>query len=222
MHESYDVASTQDFMFGGTETLASSIEWAMKELLRNPDDLRCLQQELADVVGVDRNVSESDLGSLPFLSCVVKVTLRILPPIPLLLHATAKDCVVGGYSVPRGSQVTVNVWAIGRDLRTWKDPDVFRPSRFAAQDGDACGLDLNGSCFEFLPFGSGRRSCPGMALGLHALELAVAQLAHGFHWALPSGMKPSDLDVGDVFGLSAPSAARLYAVPSPRLTGPLY
>jgi ferulate-5-hydroxylase len=174
---------------------------------------------------VDRNVSESDLGNLPFLTCVVKETLRVHPPIPLLLHATAKDCVVGGYSVPRGSQVTVNVWAIGRDRRTWKDPHVFRPSRFAvtAEEGDeASGLDLNGSCFEFLPFGSGRRSCPGMALGLHALELAVAQLAHGFHWALPNGMKPSDLDVGDVFGLSAPSAARLYAVPTPRLTCPLY
>ncbi|CAD6254277.1 unnamed protein product [Miscanthus lutarioriparius] len=211
-----------DLMFGGTETVASSIEWAMKELLRNPDDLRRLQQELADVVGMDRNVTESDLSELPFLTCVVKETLRMHPPIPMLYHATAKDCVVGGYSVPRGSQVTVNVWAIGRDRRTWKDPDVFRPSRFAAQDGNASGLDLNGSCFEFLPFGSGRRSCPGMALGLHALELAVAQLAHGFHWALPSGMKPSDIDVADVFGLSAPSATRLYAVPTPRLTCPLY
>jgi ferulate-5-hydroxylase len=120
--------------------------------------------------------------------------------------------------------VTANVWAIGRDRGTWKDPDVFRPSRFfAAQDGgDASGLDLNGSCFEFLPFGSGRRSCPGMALGLHALELAVAQLAHGFDWALPAAITPSDLDVGDAFGLAAPRAERLYAVPTPRLTCPLY
>jgi ferulate-5-hydroxylase len=114
-------------MFGGTETVASSIEWAMKELLRNPDDLRRLQQELDDVVGVDRNATESDLSvsELPFLRCVAKETLRMHPPIPLLLHAAAKDCVVGGYSVPRGSQVTVNVWAIGRDRGTWKDPDVF-------------------------------------------------------------------------------------------------
>jgi len=96
-------------MFGGTETVASSIEWAMKELLRNPDDLRRLQQELADVVGMDRNVTESDLSELPFLTCVVKETLRMHPPIPMLYYATAKDCVVGGYSVPRGSQVTVNV-----------------------------------------------------------------------------------------------------------------
>jgi len=211
----------QDVMFGGTETVASAIEWAMAEMMHSPDDLRRLQQELADVVGFDRNASESDLDRLPFLRCVVKETLRLHPPIPVLLHETAEDCVVGGYSVPRGSRVMVNVWAIGRDRGSWKDADAFRPSRFAP-GGDAAGLDFKGGCFEFLPFGSGRRSCPGMGLGLYALELAVAQLAHGFSWSLPDGMKPSELDMGDIFGLTAPRATRLYAVPTPRLNCPLY
>ncbi|KAL5224228.1 hypothetical protein ABZP36_010867 [Zizania latifolia] len=214
-------AIIMDVMFGGTETVASAIEWAMAEMMHSPDDLRRLQQELADVVGLDRNVAESDLDKLPFLKCVIKETLRLHPPIPLLLHETAEDCAVGGYSVPRGSRVMINVWAIGRDRGAWKDADVFRPSRFTPE-GDAAGLDFKGGCFEFLPFGSGRRSCPGMALGLYALELAVAQLAHGFNWALPDGMKPSELDMSDIFGLTAPRATRLYAVPTPRLTCPLY
>uniref|UniRef100_A0ACD5TJ84 Uncharacterized protein n=1 Tax=Avena sativa TaxID=4498 RepID=A0ACD5TJ84_AVESA len=211
-------AIIMDVMFGGTETVASAIEWAMAEMMHSPDDLRRLQQELADIVGLDRNVDESDLDKLPFLKCVIKETLRLHPPIPLLLHETAEDCVVGGYSVPRGSRVMINVFAIGRDRKAWKDADTFRPSRFVQGEGEAAGLDFKGGCFEFLPFGSGRRSCPGMALGLYALELAVAQLAHGFSWALPDGMKPSELDMGDIFGLTAPRATRLYAVPTPRLT----
>ncbi|KAF6994912.1 hypothetical protein CFC21_011507 [Triticum aestivum] len=214
-------AIIMDVMFGGTETVASAIEWAMAEMMHSPDDLRRLQKELADTVGLDRNVDESDLDKLPFLKCVIKETLRLHPPIPLLLHETAEDCVVGGYSVPRGSRVMINVFAIGRDAKAWKDPDTFRPSRFVAGEGEAAGVDFKGGCFEFLPFGSGRRSCPGMALGLYALELAVAQLTHGFTWALPDGMKPSELDMSDIFGLTAPRATRLYAVPTPRLTCPL-
>ncbi|WVZ59575.1 hypothetical protein U9M48_009696 [Paspalum notatum var. saurae] len=213
-------AIIMDVMFGGTETVASAIEWAMAEMMHSPDDLRRVQQELADVVGLDRNVSESDLDKLPFLKCVVKETLRLHPPIPLLLHETAEDCVVGGYAVPKRSRIMINVWAIGRDRASWKDADAFRPARFAP-GGDAAGLDFKGGCFEFLPFGSGRRSCPGMALGLYALELAVAQLAHGFNWSLPDGMKPSELDMSDIFGLTAPRATRLYAVPTPRLKCPL-
>ncbi|KAF8722839.1 hypothetical protein HU200_021968 [Digitaria exilis] len=211
-----------DMMFGGTETVASGIEWAMVEMVRSPDELRRLQQKLADVVGLDRNVDESDLGNLPFLKCVVKETLRLHPPIPLLLHETATDCVLGGYSVPKGSRVMVNVWALGRDRATWKDPGAFRPSRFAP-GGEAAGFDVKGGgSFEYIPYGSGRRACPGMALGQYALELAVAQLAHGFEWALPEGVEASELDMADVFGLAAPRVSRFHAVATPRLTCPLY
>ncbi|KAE8782125.1 cytochrome P450 84A1 [Hordeum vulgare] len=211
-------AMIMDVMFGGTETVASAIEWAMAEMMHYPDDLRRLQQELADTVGLDRNVNESDLDKLPFLKCVIKETLRLHPPIPMLNHENAEDCVVDGYSVPRGSRVIINVFAIGRDINAWKDPDMFRPSRFMAGEGEAAGVDFKGGCFEFLPFGSGRRSCPGMALGLYSLELAVAQLAHGFNWELPNDMKPSELDMSDVFGLTVPRATRLCVVPTPRLT----
>ncbi|CAM0910131.1 unnamed protein product [Alopecurus aequalis] len=101
------------------------------------------------------------------------------------------------------------------------DADAFRPSRFMPGEGEAAGLDFKGGSYEFIPFGSGRRSCPAQGLGQHAVEFAVAQLAHGFNWELPDGMKPAELDMSDIFGLTTPRATRLYAVPTPRLTCPL-
>ncbi|KAK4784690.1 hypothetical protein SAY86_019058 [Trapa natans] len=107
----------------------------------------------------------------------------------------------------------INAWAVGRDPGSWDDPDMFRPARFLA-DGVP---DFKGSNFEFIPFGSGRRSCPGMQLGIYALELAVAHLLHCFTWELPDGMKSAEMDMEDMFGLTAPRATRLMAVPIPRL-----
>nr|AAS92625.1 coniferylalcohol 5-hydroxylase [Centaurium erythraea] len=211
-------AIIMDVMFGGTETVASAIEWAMAELMRNPDDLKRVQQELSDVVGLHRKVQESDFEKLTYFKCCLKETLRLHPPIPLLLHETAEASEIAGYRIPAKSRVMINAWAIGRDKDSWKDPDTFRPARFLEEGVP----DFKGSNFEFIPFGSGRRSCPGMQLGLYALEVAVAHLLHCFTWELPDGMKPSELDMGDVFGLTAPRASRLVAVPSPRLLCPLY
>ncbi|KAM0917351.1 hypothetical protein ACQ4PT_009577 [Festuca glaucescens] len=150
-------AMIMDMLFGGPETVGSTTEWAMAEMMRSPSELRRLQRELADVVGLDRTVDESDLDKLPFLKCVVKEALRMHPPIPVLLHEAAKDCIVGGYLVPRSSRVLVNTWAINRDRNAWKDADTFRPSRFIPGEGEAAGLDLKGGCYEFGPFGSARR-----------------------------------------------------------------
>lgn len=204
-------------MFGGTETVASAIEWAMAELMKSPEDLKKVQQELADVVGLNRRIEESDFEKLTYLKCTLKETLRLHPPIPLLLHETAEEAEVAGYYIPARSRVMINAWAIGRDKNSWDEPEAFKPSRFL-KPGAA---NFNGSNFEFIPFGSGRRSCPGMQLGLYALDLTVAHLLHCFSWELPDGMKPSELDMGDVFGLTAPRATRLMAVPSPRLECPL-
>ncbi|KAJ7953080.1 Cytochrome P450 [Quillaja saponaria] len=186
-------AIIMDVMFGGTETVASAIEWFMAELMKNPEELKRIQQELADVVGLDRRVEESDFEKLTYFKCAVKETLRLHPPIPLLLHETAEDSEVAGYSIPKKSRVMINAWAIGRDKDSWEDPDTFKPSR----------------------------SCPGMQLGLYALELSAAHLLHCFTWELPDGMKPSELDMSDVFGLTAPRTSRLVAVPSKRVICPL-
>lgn len=205
-------------MFGGTETVASAIEWAMTELMHTPEALKLVQQELVNVVGLDRRVEESDFEKLTYFKCVIKETLRLHPPIPVLLHQSSEATKVSGYHIPKGTRVMVNSYAINRDKNAWEDPNTFNPSRFL-QNG---APDFRGSNYEFLPFGSGRRSCPGMQLGLYAMEMAVAHLLHCFTWELPDGMKPSEIDMGDVFGLTAPKAIRLVAVPTPRLLCPLY
>ncbi|XP_011100951.1 cytochrome P450 84A1-like [Sesamum indicum] len=211
-------AIIMDVMFGGTETVASAIEWAMAELMRSPEDLKKVQEELTNVVGLARNVEEPDFDKLIYLRCCLKEVLRLHPPIPLLLHETAEDATVSGYHIPAKSRVMINAWAIGRDESSWEDAEEFKPARFL-RDGVP---DFKGSNFEFIPFGSGRRSCPGMQLGLYALEMAVAHLLHCFTWELPDGMKPNELDMSDVFGLTAPRAERLVAVPRPRLLCQLY
>lgn len=200
-------------MFGGIEATASSIEWAMSELMRSPEDLKRVQQELNDVVGLARKVEEPDLEKLIYLRCCLKEVLRLHPPVPLLLHETAEDVVVSGYHVPAKSCVMINVWAIGRDHSVWKDAESFKPARFL-KDG---APNFKGSNFEFIPFGSGRRSCPAMQFGFHALEMAAAHLLHCFTWELQDGTKPGELDMSDAFGLTAPHATTLKAVPSPRL-----
>ncbi|KAL9245665.1 hypothetical protein vseg_019290 [Gypsophila vaccaria] len=206
-------AIIMDVMFGGTETVASAIEWAMTELIRSPKDMKRVQEELNNVVGMTRKVVESDLEKLQFFKCCIKEVLRLHPPIPLLLHETAEDATVLGYHIPKKSRVIINAWAIGRDPNSWSDPQEFKPERFLHEDMP----DFKGTNFEFIPFGSGRRSCPGMQLGLYALEMCVANLLHCFTWELPDGIKPSEVSTDDIFGLTAPKATRLVAVPRPRL-----
>ncbi|XP_019055032.1 PREDICTED: cytochrome P450 84A1-like [Nelumbo nucifera] len=205
-------------MFGGTETIASVIEWAMAEMIRSPADLSRVQQELVDVVGVDRRVQDSDFEKLTFLRRAIKETLRLQPPVPLLQHETADDADIGGYAIPKQAQVVVNAWAINRDPEAWDEPETFKPSRFLKEGAP----DFKGSNFEFIPFCSGWRSCPGMQLALYTLELAVAHLLHCFTWDLPDGMKLSELDMNDVFGLTLPRAERLVAIPTPSLQFPLF
>lgn len=191
----------------------------MSELMRNPEERKRVQDELAEVVGLHRQIEEGDLGKLAYFKCAVKETLRMHPPTPLLHHEAAEDCDVAGYHIPKETRVLVNVWAIGRDASAWPNPDAFMPSRFGPGT-DNVETDYRGGHFHLLPFGTGRRSCPGMQLGMHAVELALARLLHGFDWSLPCGTAPGDLDMGDVYGLTAPRAVRLSAVPVPRLSCP--
>lgn len=117
-------------MFGGTETVSSAIQWAMAELMNHPSELKRVLEELTQVVGLHRKVEETDLDNLKYLKCCVKETLRLHPPVPLLLHETAEDSEIAGYFVPAGTRVSINVWAIGRDPSAWKETESFKPSRF--------------------------------------------------------------------------------------------
>ncbi|KAF3774256.1 Cytochrome P450 84A1 [Nymphaea thermarum] len=204
---------TVDVMFGGTETVASAIEWVMAELMNNPKEMEKVQDEMKREVGLERQVEESDIERLVHLKRVFRETLRLHPPIPMLMHETAEETELLGYRVPARCRVMVNAYAIGRNPEAWPDANKFVPDRFASEGAP----DFKGSNFELIPFGSGRRSCPGMQLGLYTLELAVARMVHSFTWALPDGMKSGELDMSDTCGLTAPRAKQLEAVPTPRL-----
>lgn len=198
---------------GAMDTSATAIEWTLSELMRHPRVMKKVQKELEDVVGMDRMVDESDLEKLEYLNMVVKENLRLHPVAPLLIpHAAIEDCTVNGFHIPKKSRVMVNVWAVGRDPSAWTDPDKFIPERF-----DGSTIDLRGRDFQLLPFGSGRRGCPGMHLGLTVVHLVVAQLVHCFDWELPDNMLPTELDMTEEFGLTVPRAKHLQAIPSYRL-----
>lgn len=176
------------------DTTATSVEWILSELFRQPRVMKKVQEELEQTIGLTRMVDETELDNLKYLDMVVKESFRLHPPVPLLLpHAAMDDCTVEGYHITKESRVIVNAWSIGRDPNTWKDPEKFIPERFDGSDN--INIDVWGQNFELIPFGSGRRGCPGMQLGFVVVRLVVAQLVHCFDWELPKGMLPEELDM---------------------------
>nr|ATG29951.1 CYP736C8 [Taxus chinensis] len=202
-----------DILVAGSDTSTVAVEWAMSEILLNPWIAKNIREELERVVGGHRKyVEESDLGQLEYLAAVVKETLRVHPPVPLLIpHECIEDCTVSGYDIPSKCRVIVNIWAIARDPAVWEDADAFKPERFVGNP-----IDVRGQNFEVLPFGSGRRGCPGQLLGVTVVQLVLANLLHCFQWRLPDGMKAEDLDMVEEFGLSTPRTHHLFALPTPR------
>lgn len=167
----------RDMLVASMDTSASAIEWAISELIGQPRVLMKVQKELETVVGMERMVEETDLEMLEYLDMVVKETLRLHPVVPLFHHAAMEECTINGFHIPKKSRVIVNAWAIGRDPNAWNDPEKFIPERFLGSS-----IDLKGRDFQLIPFGSGRRHCPGLQLGLIVVKLVVAQLVHCFDW----------------------------------------
>ncbi|XP_002990813.2 cytochrome P450 CYP736A12 [Selaginella moellendorffii] len=166
-----------------SDSTAVAAEWVMAQLLHNPHVLEKAQLELNLVVGPNRLVQESDFSKLEYLQAIIKETLRLCPPGPLLIPRSSDEaCTIGGYYVPKGSTLFVNAFAIGRDPSIWESPTEFMPERFLGRS-----VDFKGQHFDLIPFGSGRRMCPGMPLALKALELLLANLVHGFDWSFPPG-----------------------------------
>jgi len=211
------VRAVQDLFAGGSETAATSLQWTMAELMRTPRVMRKVQDEVRQALAGRPTVTEDDLGDLRYMRLVIKESLRLHPPVPLLLPRECRNtCRVLGFDVPVGTIVFVNAWAIARDPSYWEKPEEFVPERF--ENGK---VDFKGTDFEYLPFGAGRRMCPGMVFGLVHLELALAGLLYHFDWEMPSGMKAADLDMTEEMGVTTRRLHDLRLVPVVRVPVPV-
>lgn len=199
----------QDIFLGAVDTSSVTMVWVMAELAKNPRVMKKVQAEIRNTIGRKPYVPESELDKLKYFKLVVKETLRLHPPASLLLpHQTIRQCKINGYDILPETRVLVNVWAIGRDPGVWENPGEFYPERFE----DKC-IDYRGQFFEYLPFGSGRRMCPGINMGIMSVEFTVANLLHCFDWELPNGMKCEDLSMEEEFGLNIRKKVPLHLVP---------
>ncbi|KAJ1292317.1 hypothetical protein BS78_02G383300 [Paspalum vaginatum] len=208
-----------DIFGGSSETSATTLQWIMAELMRNPRVMRKAQEEVRRVLGGPQEtaITEDSLGGLQYLPLVIKEALRLHPPAPLLIPRECRSpCRVLGFDVPAGAMVLVNAWAIGRDPAHWDAPEEFAPERFQGSGA----ADFKGTDFEFIPFGAGRRMCPGVAFGLANMDLALACLLYHFDWELPDGMEPGELDMTERFGITARRLSDLLLVPTARVPVP--
>ncbi|OVA01010.1 Cytochrome P450 [Macleaya cordata] len=190
----------------GADTSAGTMEWAMSLLLNNPEVLKKAQAEIYTQVGRDRLVDDSDLTKLPYLHAIIIETLRMYPPSPLLApHESSEDCIVGGYRIPRGTMLLVNLWAIQNDPKLWDEPSKFRPERFEGV------LEKGGSRegFKLMPFGSGRRGCPGEGMAMRVVGLALGVLIQCLEWERMNVEELVDMTEG--IGITLPKAQPLQA-----------
>ncbi|PIA58212.1 hypothetical protein AQUCO_00500268v1 [Aquilegia coerulea] len=199
-----------DMFSAGSETSATTIEWAFSELLRNPRVMEKTQTEVRRIFNGKQKIDQADMIELNYLRLVIKETLRLHPALPMLVpRQCRKRCELEGYEVPLGCQVLVNTWAMGRDPRNWKDPESFEPERF--QD---LSIDYIGTNFAYIPFGAGRRICPGMLFGIANVELPLALLLYHFDWKIANGIRPEELDMTEVFGAAVRRKENLYVIPT--------
>ncbi|PIA36075.1 hypothetical protein AQUCO_03400169v1, partial [Aquilegia coerulea] len=211
-------AFSLDMIGGGTETSAVTVEWAISELLKHPKTFNKATEELDRVIGRERWVEEKDMPKLPYIEAILIETMRLHPVIPMLLpRLTHENCEIAGYAIPAGTRALVSVWTIGRDPSLWDKPEEYWPERFIGKS-----IDLKGTDFKLLPFGAGRRMCPGYILGQKVMQLTLANLIHGFSWKLHENMKPVDLNREEVVGFTVRKKVPLEAVVEPRLPPHLY
>ncbi|MBA0577496.1 hypothetical protein Golob_024710 [Gossypium lobatum] len=196
-----------------------TLTWALSLLLNNPHVLKRAQDELDMHVGKHRLLEETDVRNMVYLQAIVKETLRLYPPEPVIsLRAASEDCNLStGYRIPSGTQLMVNAWKIQRDERVWPEPHDFQPERFLTTNKD---MDFQGQTFELIPFGSGRRSCPGVSLALKMLHFILGSFLHSFKVATLSEL--GDVDMTESPGLTNPKATPLEVLITPRLDSKLY
>ena len=197
---------------GGNDTTTVTLTWAISLLLNNNHVLKKAQDELDIQVGKERIVNESDISKLVYLQAIVKETLRMYPPGPLLApREFIEDCIIGGYHVPKGTRLITNLWKIQTDPSIWSEPLKFMPERFLTTHKN---VDVRGQNFELIPFGSGRRACPGASLGLQMVHLALASFLHMYEISNSSN---AQVDMTESFGLTNIKATPLEVLITPRL-----
>ncbi|RDX89563.1 Cytochrome P450 71D10, partial [Mucuna pruriens] len=201
-----------DIFIGGGETSSATVEWGMSEMIRNPRVMKAAQAEVRKVFDSKGYVDESELHQLVYLKSIIKETLRLHPPTPLLIPRVSRErCQINGYEIPAKIRVIVNAWAIGRNPKYWDDAESFKPERFLNSS-----IDFRGTNFEFIPFGAGRRICPGITFATPNIELPLAQLLYHFDWKLPNKMKNEEVDMTEAYGITLRRQNDLCLIPIPR------
>ncbi|KAI5675102.1 hypothetical protein M9H77_06052 [Catharanthus roseus] len=199
-----------ELILAGTLSSAAIVEWCMSELMKNPELLKKAQDEVRQVLKGKKTISGSDVGKLEYVKMVVKESVRLHPPAPLLFPRECREeFEIDGMTIPKKSWVIINYWAIGRDPKIWPNADKFEPERFSNNN-----IDFYGSNFELIPFGAGRRVCPGILFGTTNVELLLAAFLFHFDWELPGGMKPEELDMNELFGAGCIRENPLCLIPS--------
>ncbi|CAH2077361.1 unnamed protein product [Thlaspi arvense] len=204
----------QDIFLAGVDTGAITMIWAMTELARNPRVMKKAQEEIRTTLGLKKDrINEEDIDKVEYLKLIIKETFRLHPALPFLLpRETVSHVKIKGYDIPPKTQIQLNVWRIGRDPERWTDPEDFIPERFT----NSC-VDFRGQNFELLPFGSGRRICPGMPMAIATVELGLLNLLYFFDWRLPEGMvSEEDIDMEEAGNLTIVKKLPLQLVPVQR------
>lgn len=184
---------------GATDTTTGTLTWALALLLNNPQVLKKVTAELDEKIGRNRMIQESDIQNLEYFQAVVKETMRLYPAAPLAFpHESLADCTVSGYNVPKSTHLLLNIHKLQRDPNVWSSPEEFKPERFLTTHKD---IDVKGQNFELIPFGSGRRICPGLSFGLNMVHLTLASVLHSFDFVKPS---QDPIPMIDRFGLAGP------------------
>ncbi|XLT63298.1 hypothetical protein HN873_019822 [Arachis hypogaea] len=210
-------ATTMALILGATDTSSVTNIWAICLLLNNPHTLEKLREEMDIHVEKERCINESDINKLVYLQAVVKETLRLYPPSPLSgIREFREDCTLGGYHVRKGTRLLTNVWKIQVDPSIWEDPLEFKPERFLTSHKD---VDAKGNHFEYIPFGSGRRICPGISFGLRSAHLTLASFLHSFEI---SKISNDPVDMTSVVEITNIKVTPLKVLIKPRLPPNLY
>ncbi|KAM3206573.1 hypothetical protein ACQJBY_061969 [Aegilops geniculata] len=194
-----------DLFLAAIDTVSGAIEWAMAELLQNPETMKMLKEEISRVIGWKEHVEYSD--NLPYLQAVVKETLRLHAVVPLAPNKVEQTVEIQGYTIPKGSTVIVNLWAIHHNAQVWTEPDKFIPERFLCKEVNFQGMD-----FEFMPFSAGRRICLGLPLATRMLPALLGSLLHRFEWTLPEEAMKIGVDMSEKLGLTMSMATPLQAI----------